>query len=216
MHPDEYELLQYLESSVTQMRRAEIEDHIAGCGSCAHLLADLSRLPRLLESSVPFELDPAVLKKAVNLTGSRRTDRRSGLNVITSPFRVAMAGAALAAVVLTVYLVVPQNEPDRFRSATEDEVPAFHLVPADGAVVTEHLPEFQWNAVGASSAYRFNLLEGSGALLWNTDVRDTSVVLPSSVVLQPGFTYLWRIESFLADNTIARSALHAFTYSPPP
>jgi hypothetical protein len=215
VHPDEYELLQYLENTVEQHKRKQIEDHSARCEQCAHLLADLSRLPQVLDHPVPFEPDPAVLMKAMQLAKRKGPRRWFGMNTIAPPFRIAIAGTTLFVIALTAYLVLPREEPDRFRSGTEDEVPAFGLFPADGAIVRDYPPDFHWKEIHESAAYRFSLLDGSGAVLWTADIRDTSILLPSSVVLQPGFTYLWRVESSFADNTL-RSALHAFTYSPPP
>jgi hypothetical protein len=127
--------------------------------------------------------------------------------------RFALTSAAILAVALTTYLLIPRKEVSQFRSP---EIPehTFVLFPEDGAIVSDPVPRFRWAQISPSSAYEFSLLNTSGVVIWSGDVRDTSLTLPATIVLQPGKTYLWRVETFLADRSLERSALHAFTFTP--
>jgi len=213
MHPEEHELLLYLEDKLSSDDRGSVEAHLAKCGDCAHKLAALFRLPQTIDRPAPIDVGKDVLKKAVDLVGLSRFPRWSNFRLITPPFRLALAGAAVAAVALTTYLLMPREEVAQFRSDKEERQ-GLELYPEDGATVAEKTPEFRWKTIGASAAYRFSLMEETGVLIWVSDRRDTSLFLPSFVVLQPGKTYLWRVETFIADKTLDRSALHAFIYLP--
>jgi len=216
MHPDERELLLYLEDKASQTDRGRIEAHLGQCEKCSNLFADLFRLSRIVEQPAPFDVSEAVLKQATDIVARGKSRNWLSLTFLTPPFRIAVAGAAVVAIVLTTYLLVPREEPAQFRSDKVEETPALEFYPRDGTVVTEKTPEFRWNSIGESAAYRFSLLDEAAAVIWVNDCRDTSLNLPPSVVLQPGKTYLWRVESFLADKALERSALHAFTYVPSP
>ena len=214
MHTEEHELLLYLEAKLSPDDRGKVEAHLANCGDCAHKFAALFRLPRALDQSAPVNVGEGVLKKAVKLVKPGGSLRSFNFKLFTPPFRIALAGAAVTAIALTTYLLVPREEPAQFRSEKAEEIPTLELYPEDGATVSKKMPEFRWKTIGASAAYRFSLMEEAGVLIWVSDRRDTSLFLPSFVVLQPGKTYLWRVETFIADKTLDRSALHAFIYLP--
>jgi hypothetical protein len=127
---------------------------------------------------------------------------------------LAFAGVAAVLLSLSVYLLVPVREPMQFRSDREISGTELKLIPENNAVVRDPSALFRWTSAGDSLIYRFSLMEQTGAILWSHDLRDTAVQLPRSVVLQPGNTYLWRVETFVADRSAERSALHAFTYAP--
>jgi hypothetical protein len=116
-------------------------------------------------------------------------------------------------VTFAVYLLVPRPEPAQFRS-NETAVASFRLFPADGSTVTARQPELRWSPLAHSSVYKVSLLDEHGLTIHGWDVRDTSLLIPPTVVLVAGKTYLWRVESFLADRSLERSTLHAFTYAP--
>jgi len=214
MHPEEQELLLYLEDKLSQDDRGKVEAHIAHCEACAQKFASLFRLPRVLDEPAPRDVSEDVLKKATNLVRPGRPPRWSTFRLFAPPVRIALAGAAVVAIALTTYLLVPPEEAAQFRSEKTEKIPTLELYPDDGATVSKKMPEFRWNTIDESAAYRFSLLDEAGAVIWVSDRRDTSLQLPAFVVLQPGKTYLWRVETFFADKTLDRSALHAFIYAP--
>ncbi|MBM2846873.1 MAG: hypothetical protein HW407_2185 [Bacteroidetes bacterium] len=213
MHLTEIEILLYVENKLPPEDRQELEAHVGRCDECARQFASLARLPDTLSENVPFEVNEAVLKEAVGLVGGKAWGRSWNFGFFNPPFRVAFAGVSVLAVALTTYLLVPRHEPSQFRSA-ETAAPMLRLFPSDGAKVADTHPAFRWSSTVKSSAYKFTLMDENGVSIWNWDVRDTAVSLPSTIVLIPGKTYLWRVESFLADKSLERSALHVFTYAP--
>lgn len=213
MHVVETDILLYIENRLPREGRQKLEAHVGRCDECAKQFASLARLPYALKESVPFELDESVLQKAVDIVGGKQSVRSWNFRFFNSPFRAAFAGLSILAVVLTTYLLVPRHVPSQFRS-TETATPMLRLFPSDGAKVGDTHPVFRWSSAVKSSAYKFSLMDENGVIVWIWDVRDTAVSLPSTVVLIPGKTYLWRVESFLADKTLERSALHVFTYAP--
>ena len=214
MHPDDRKILLYLEDKLPSKERGNIEAHVARCAACANRLANLSRLSLILEQPVPIDLDVATREKARKLVGQREDGWWKGFKPFNPPYRFALAGAAVIALVLSIYLLGPQGEPRQFRSERSEEVETFELYPEDAAIVSDRGAQFRWTSVGESMVYRFSLLEETGVIIWSNDIRDTVIAIPLSVVLRPGKTYLWRVETFLADKTLEHSALHAFTYSP--
>jgi hypothetical protein len=152
------------------------------------------------------------MARAVDIIQNHKSGWIRGL-MIQPRIRFALAGSAVA-VLLAVFFLLPTDESRQFRSDSETMPGTFVLFPRDGAIITDHDSHFHWISLGSTLVYRFSLLETTGRVIWITDTPDTAVAIPQSVVLQPGKVYLWRVETSLADKTLERSALHAFTYSP--
>jgi hypothetical protein len=64
------------------------------------------------------------------------------------------------------------------------------------------------------AGYRFRLFAENGVPLWSAFVRDTTLTLPSSVVLESGKNYLWSIEVPFTDSITERPTFHAFSFRP--
>ena len=216
MHSDDQEILLYLEDKLPPAKREHLEKHIGRCKPCAARFADLSRLASILEEPLPGDLDEATQKKAVELLGPGRPLQGGSpaFRLFAPQYRIVFAGVAALVLIVSVYLFLPDEPQVQFRSDRSEHAGSFVLIPEDGARVRSHDVEFRWTSLGESMAYKFSLLRETGAVVWSADVRDTSISLPESIVLQPGKTYLWQIETSLADKKLERSAVHAFTYSP--
>lgn len=220
MHVSDHDMLLYLEDRLPTARRQSIERHMGNCNGCARQFAALARLPNILEETIPIEVNEATMARAKALVRAERPALR-WLRIPLARYRVAFAGLAAAAAISTVVLLFPVSETQQFRSV-DRTAPGFTMSPPDGAHITELQPQFAWSSIRSSpdlpstagSVYKFSLLDQQGVTVWSLDVRDTSVMLPASVVLVPGKTYLWRVESFLVDRSLERSSLHAFTYNP--
>lgn len=87
------------------------------------------------------------------------------------------------------------------------------LIPRDGATIGSPYTRFRWQRYPQSTAYRFSLFKVNRSLVWSALVRDTTLVVPSSVNLPRGQTYLWRVEAILEEEATAHSELHEFTLS---
>jgi len=213
VHLTESDILLYVENKLPAEDRRNLEQHVGRCDNCARQFATLVRLPHVLKEGIPIQVGRATLNEAAALVGGGKQTSGWTFRIFSSPFRAALAGVSVLAITLTTYLLIPRPEPAQFRS-TDSSVPMLKLFPHDGARITGPHPEFRWSPVARSSVYKFSLMDENGVSVWNWDVRDTSLLLPSPVVLIPGKTYLWRVESFLANKSLERSALHVFTYAP--
>ena len=86
------------------------------------------------------------------------------------------------------------------------------ITPRDGATLVL-LHRFTWYRTGQPAVYHFFLYEVNRTPVWSTLVKDSSLILPSTVVLQRGQTYLWRVEAILPDEKTIHSDLRTFTLS---
>ncbi len=87
------------------------------------------------------------------------------------------------------------------------------LTPRDGATLGSPSTRFRWQRHPETTAYRFSLFKVNRSLIWSALVRDTTLVIPASVQLQRGQTFLWSVEAILLEEATAHSELHAFTLS---
>jgi hypothetical protein len=211
MHLSDDEILLYLEGEPGPVERSRVEGHVGICMECASTFAGLSRLSSAIKADIPIQVDETTFRKATGLVSPKRNG--NWVQFFSTPYRVSLAGIAAILIALTTYMVWLRPEPVRYRSI-ERNVHSLHLSPEDGATVGDIGPMFRWNGLPGSSTYEMSLMNDQGVVIWSTDVRDTVVSLPPNVVLVRGKTYLWRVESFIADRRLERSALHAFTYAP--
>ncbi len=213
MHVNETEILLYIENKLPPEDRKRLEVHVGRCDDCASQFATFTRLSDVLRKTIPIDINPETFKRAAAIVAPRKHTAVWNFARFVSPFRVSLATLFVVGVVGIAYFLSSPKELSRFRSP-ESPLTTFTLYPPDGAELNEITPTFHWTPVATTSVYNFSLMDESGVAVWNWDVRDTVVILPASVVLLPGKTYLWRVESFLADKTHERSALHVFTYVP--
>ena len=211
MHYNEAQIILYLEDKLSNEQRGEIEEHIADCAACANQLAAISRLQAILDEDVPVNIDPTTQDNVEHLVRSDGRSTSSWLTLFT-PIRVAFASVTVIAITVAVYVSLHRPPPVQFRSP-ESSLALETLFPADGSTVITHSITFVWRKTSADG-YRFRLFDATGAPVWGIQLRDTVVSLPSTVVLQPEKTYLWRVETYFRDATHERSDIHAFTYAP--
>ena len=73
------------------------------------------------------------------------------------------------------------------------------LVNPSGTRILEASPEFRWHFDAANLTYRFELLDETGTVLFETDQPGTSVKLPASVKLAENVPYTWTVSARLPD-----------------
>ncbi len=118
---------------------------------------------------------------------------------------------ALAAVVVVgvgiFYTFTQGNDKD---DATHEVI---LVTPRDAATLASLRSRFRWQSMSTATAYRMLVYEVNRTPVWSALIRDTSLVIPVSVELQRGRTYLWRVEAIFPDETTKDSELRAFTLS---
>jgi hypothetical protein len=123
--------------------------------------------------------------------------------------RLVLIGLAAALVVASL-LVFLLGLPGHSHDPAEPGV--ILITPRDGTTLVL-LHRFTWYRIGQPAVYHFFLYEVNRTLVWSTLVKDSSLILPSTVPLQRGQTYLWRVEAILPDEKTIHSDLRAFSLS---
>ena len=183
-HLSAEDIASLIDGSLAPHERVGVERHLAHCDDCR---TELAASARAVASAVPV--------------ATRRI-----------PWRLI---APLAAGIVLVVLLRspgekgPSDEPRERTTPAPDAGIVTVFPPASTALRAEAL-RFVWRPIGSSVGYRVVVKEPSGAPLWSGDVADTVLVLPDSVRLQPGESYVWRVDGQRADGTTASSAETAF------
>ena len=73
------------------------------------------------------------------------------------------------------------------------------LVNPSGTRTLEAAPEFRWQFEATNATYRFELLDDTGNVLYETDVQGTSVKLPATVKLAENVPYTWTVSTRMSD-----------------
>ena len=144
--------------------------HVAGCGRCRDAVASVARA--LSDSSVAREI--------AKLAGSGR--RRF--------LRIALPVAAAAVLLVAVW---PRDGRLTHRGppAPGRAVPA----PISPVGPVTDAKTLRWSAAIEADRYRVTLFDAQAQVLYESQLGDTAVALPDSIVLAPGRPYLWKVEA---------------------
>ena len=129
-HPNELDLLAYVEEDLPDPRKAAVAEHVAGCQACADSVRQLETARQVLRSAPLLEM-PAGSRAAV-LAGlparapKRRLRWRPG---VVAP---ALAAAAVLAVVGGVLLIDPSGREDEAAESAKPTAPATAMEEAAG------------------------------------------------------------------------------------
>jgi hypothetical protein len=88
------------------------------------------------------------------------------------------------------------------------------LTPADGDTIRAANLQFAWRSRGRDVLYRFSLIDTRGRALWALDTRDTAVVPPPNVDLEPGARYFWIVDALGANAVSWTTGTRTFLVSP--
>jgi hypothetical protein len=173
----------YIDGTLTDEARADLERHLAECDRCREEVAASSRLITTL---------PA--------TAGRRL-----------PWRLVLPLAAgiLVAVVLARPTRRTDVAPAQERGAPSDASQIVLVAPAPDATVAG-ASRFVWHPIAGSIGYRVVIKDASGAPVWGGDVADTVLAIPAALRLRAGESYMWRVDGQRADGTTASSAEASF------
>jgi hypothetical protein len=154
--------------------RARALPHLSACGRC-----------RAAVASVAAALDdPAVARAA------RAVERPGGRRVL---WRVGLPAAVAAAAMLLIFRPQGDEAPGPHRAPTITTVPAPAPLAPVGPVAAA--PVLRWSPVDGADRYRVTLFDADGVVRYETELVQTSVVLPDSVELVSGRRYLWKVEA---------------------
>lgn len=169
----------YLDHDLTESIRDRVEQHLEACAQCR---AELQAAAQLVDSWTP----------ATNRQGDiRRRARRVPFTLIGT-----FAAAAVALIVFTgprLLTSARQSDVSRAPVLSEGRSHLEVISPNPDSIVGAHPLIFTWHASPAS-LYRVTVLTESGEPIYSAETRDTSLVLPDSVRLNPERIYFWRAD----------------------
>lgn len=173
-----------IDGTLTPDERSNAERHLAHCDACREELAASTR--------------------AVAAAGLPPTRRL--------PWRLI---APLAAGIVFALMLRSPGEIRRVDETPERAGPArdagiVTIFPPAGTALRADALRFVWRPFQSAIGYHVVVKEPSGAPLWTGDVADTVLVLPDSVRLRAGESYVWRVDAQRADFSTASSAETAF------
>lgn len=121
-HPNELDLLAYVEEDLPEPRKAAVAEHVAGCQACADSLRQLETARQVLRSAPLLEL-PAETRAAV-MAGLPARAPKPRLRWRPAFVAPALAAAAVLALVTGVVLTVDWNGRDQEEAAEFTPSPA--------------------------------------------------------------------------------------------
>jgi Putative zinc-finger len=215
----------YVDRALGDADRARLQEHLAGCGYCRTLVADIVKLKRATD--VPAA--PAALVEKVRALAPSAPRR-----LTWSWATVAAAGTLACAVIAVTLLKTPQSltistpapavpvisRPEMpAQSSTPkretvrnlkspQSVPAIVLPHPDSVIARERL-EFRWNEVPDSLHYQVRLLTSEGDLAWEGDSAATHIRLPDDLAL-PGGRYFVLVSALMKNGRMRKSTPVAF------
>lgn len=127
---------------------------------------------------------------------------------------LGIAAAAAAALLLTIRPGSLDWRPgSTYREAPLTRATAPTPIAPLGAVPAVHA--LTWTSVPLADRYHVRVFDAGGAVLWDTEIPDTSAAVPPAVLLTPGLAYYWNVEARTGFNRWAVSDLTRFTIGPP-
>lgn len=212
MHLSEADIVLFLEKKISRESRVRMELHFADCAACTEQLAAISHLDEAFSDKTAPGLSRETFEKAKHLAG-KAAGPFSFLKPWTRPIRYSIAATVVIALGVGYVLLKDEKPSAQFRSP-ESASPSFVQLPEDGAIISSSERRLSWQSIPKSTAYRVTLYEESGAKFWDDVRKDTTLLIPETVVFGLGKRYLWRVEVLFPDESKFRSHLRVFTYSP--
>lgn len=153
------------------------------------------------------------------------TECRSEIGAISAILRrrpatrrrwVTFGPAAAAAAAIILLVAMPDRAPDEAATPAHRDAPTTTAVPIhispQGIVLTADA--FIWHRSERADRYRMTLFDVSGSVMWRTETADTTAVLPDTVGLTMGATYLWRVDTRIGIDRWVETELQQFTIEP--
>jgi len=190
---DDDTLAAFTEGSLDGGAHAAAVRHVATCPRCARVVASVAR----------SLTDPGIAREIAAIEGG---GRRRWL-------RLALPAAAAAAILVAVAL------PRWLEQGSTHRAPPGALQPAPvplapiGTVAEARV--LRWRSLAGADRYRVTLFDEGGRVQYETQLADTVVALPDSLLpLVAGRQYLWIVEGRIAPDRWSASDLVRFSIAP--
>ena len=166
--------------------------HVAGCDRCRRVVASVARA--IADPEVAREV------RAVELAGRPRVRRFTA---------VGLGVAAAAALVLLAWPSRIEDPLSSHRARPITAAAAPEAVRPVGTVA--EAGSLSWKPVSGADRYRVTVFDAVGSVRYETELADTVLSLPDSVLAAPGETCWWRVDARLGFDRWVGSTLIEFT-----
>ena len=185
-HMTSAEIAAYVDGTLSQPERTELEGHLAECARCRDELVGVWRTVQ-----------------------GRAASGRPGIRAF--PRRLAGGLVAVAAGVLLLVVTLPNATRSPTHRADIGTPGAPVAQGPRGTVVQP--PVFVWSEVPGADLYRVVVFDRRGGVLWEQETGDTTMAMPSGV-LPAEATYFWKVEARTDWDRWRSSGLIEFTLQP--
>ena len=211
----------YIDNALGHAKKTRVEGHLAKCERCRHVVAEIVKLQRVVDLSVPpIEVTPAHVRSApAAFAFCRWLWAPTGaiavvIFVVCSLWVVRQPRDLLilppqppsAPTVAKAQSVNPPGRPlsELVREPAVREARPVLLSPVEGSTVAREHLEFNWKPVSHSRYYEVRVVTGDGDLRWKGRTMESALPLPSHVDLRSGSYFVW-IPAYHTDGSISRS-----------
>lgn len=190
VHLTPEQIAAYTASALSNEELSEVERHLLVCESCRDEVVDAGRFTRRW----PFRFRYSVVLPAAAV-----------LTLLVGTMAVINSSDSAPALTQRV-----------LRSTEADGVATFEVIePENAAIVPTTGVVFLWHSEEPDPHYRIHVMNQVGELVWAGASSDTSVQLPSNVVLEPGQTYFWYVDALLRGVRSSTTGVKEFTTEQP-
>lgn len=190
-HPSSETIAAYLDGTLADDARTQVDLHVRGCIACR---AELQELTELLASAPGAPVSP--------VAPIRMRARR-----FVGPALVGVAAALL------LFFIVPRRANTPVVRGTGDApksegtTPIAVVTPPRGATVTGAVLTLAWRPAAAGANYHVALVDSIGRALWSARTGDTTAVVPADVVARASGRTFWYVDALGTDGRMMTSGM---------
>jgi putative zinc finger protein len=220
--PEDGVIAGYVDCTLTETRRSQVQRHLADCGYCRALVADIVKIRR--EAEVPAAPIALVDKALAVLPSTPRRWRRIWVpvtalgtaavctmiaaTVLQPPDRLVLPSwsAPAAPIISESGPQPPARTPGReiVRNQTSPQPSPSIISPKAGSAVSGKTVDFHWKAVPHSLYYQVRIVTSEGELVWEGQSTGTHLELPNDAPLNNG-KYFVLVSAFMENGRIMKS-----------
>ena len=157
--------------------------HLSACEECHAAYVEAQRIVADWEGAAPAPVDPALLERGLAVHPKHRIDGRV-VRRWSRALSFATGGLAVAAALVCMALLPPR--PIGAGPAFRGNEPARFQHPVEGEVLDAGSVHLHWSAVPGASAYRVQLRDGQGEVVYEGRSEGRSLSVPSEALGSSG------------------------------